>query len=411
MSGEQTRPRVPFNQPHVTGREAGYMTEAMASRHLSGHGAFTRRTHIWFENTHGCARALLVTSGTAALEMAALLLDLQPGDEVIVPSFTFVTTASAFARAGAVPVYVDIRPDTLNLDENLVEAAITPKTRAIVPVHYAGVACNMDALSDIASRHNLALIEDAAHGIGAFYKNRPLGSLGDAGCFSFHDSKNIVAGEGGALLVNKREWALPAEILWEKGTNRSQFFRGEVDKYTWLEVGSSFVMSELNAAYLWGQLEDLEHITARRLQVWDAYQQGLAPLEEAGLLRRPVIPADAQHNAHLYYFLANTPEEREALLGHLRGHGIQAHFHYVPLHQSPAGARVGRPGTSLEITESVAERLIRLPLWIGLPEEDIAYVVDTVVGYCHQYRPTGNKIWTGWQMVHTPADDVRQSTP
>lgn len=308
--------------------------------------------------------------------MAALLLDIQPGDEVIMPSYTFVSTANAFVLRGGIPVFVDIREDTLNLDERLIEAAITSRTRAIVPVHYAGVACDMDAILDIARKHGLKVVEDAAQGVMSSYKDRALGSIGDLGAFSFHETKNVISGEGGALLVNDPALALRAEIIREKGTDRSRFFRGEVDKYTWQEVGSSFLPSDLIAAFLWAQLEDAESITARRLTSWDYYHDHLATLETDGLLRRPIIPTDCQHNAHMYYVLLDPSIERQTVLETLKQNGIHSVFHYVPLHSSPAGKRYGRVSGSMDITNKQSERLIRLPLWVGLTTEQ----QDRVIG-------------------------------
>lgn len=298
--------------------------------------------------------------------MAALLLDIQPGDEVIMPSYTFVSTANAFVLRGGVPVFVDIRQDTLNLDESLIEAAITTRTKAIVPVHYAGVACEMDAILEIARRHGLGVVEDAAQGVMAGYKGRPLGSLGNLGAYSFHETKNVVSGEGGALLVNDPELMLRAECIREKGTNRSRFFRGEVDKYTWQDVGSSFLPGELTAAFLWAQLEQAEAITARRLAIWDGYHAALAPLEAKGLLRRPIVPADCQHNAHMYYVLLSPRIDRQVVIDDLKRKNIFSVFHYVPLHSSPAGQRYCRTHGSMDVTDRVSASLLRLPMWIGL---------------------------------------------
>jgi len=360
--------RIPFNRPYATGNELAYLTEAQRHGHLSGDGSFTRRCHQWIEQRTGCVKALLTQSCTSALDLAALLLDLKPGDEVIMPSFTFVSTANAFVLRGAVPVFVDIREDTLNLDERLIEAAITPRTRAIVPVHYAGVSCEMDAIAAIAARHGLRIVEDAAQGVMAGYKGRPLGAIGDIGCFSFHETKNIISGEGGSLLVNDAELVQTAEIMREKGTDRGRFFRGEVDKYTWQDVGSSFLPSEITAAFLWAQLEQAERITAERVAIWRRYHEMLAPLEQRGVLRRPVIPPDCQHNGHIYYILLETAEDRAHVLAELNRGGINAVFHYVPLHSSPAGMRFGRCAGELKLTTSQSERLIRLPMWLGLSE-------------------------------------------
>lgn len=368
--------KIQFNRPYMTGKELYYIAEANFGNVLAGDGAYTKQCHRWLEKNSGAVKALLTHSCTAALEMAALLLDVQPGDEVIMPSYTFVSTANAFVLRGGIPVFVDIREDTLNLDERLIEAAITPRTKAIVPVHYAGVACEMDSIMDIARRYGLKVVEDAAQGMMACYKGRALGSIGDLGTFSFHETKNVISGEGGALLVNDATLALRAEIIREKGTDRSRFFRGEVDKYTWQEVGSSFLPGELVAAFLWAQLEEAHSITARRLASWERYHELLAPLEAKGLLRRPVIPEECQHNAHMYYVLLAPGIDRQAVLRELKRNEIDSVFHYVPLHSSPAGQRYGRAHGSLEITNRQSERLVRLPLWVGLTEKQQIRVVD-----------------------------------
>jgi dTDP-4-amino-4,6-dideoxygalactose transaminase len=363
--------RIPFNKPHLTGNEFAYVRQAVEAGHLSGDGQFTRRCQALLQEQIGAHRALLTHSCTAALEMTALLLDLQPGDEVILPSYTFVSTASAFVLRGAVPVFVDIRADTLNLDETLIERAITPRTKAIVVVHYAGVACEMDAILAIAKRHGLAVIEDAAHAMLASYKGQPLGSLGDFATLSFHETKNVISGEGGALLINQADQLKRAEIIWEKGTNRSAFFRGEVDKYTWVDVGSSFLPSEIVAAVLLAQLEQARRLTELRLGIWRRYHEAFAELERAGLVRRPVVPSNCGHNAHLYYLLFPDLRSRSAAIAAFRARGIHTVFHYVPLHSSPAGRRFGRvagddPAASLPVTDRVADCLLRLPLWIDL---------------------------------------------
>jgi dTDP-4-amino-4,6-dideoxygalactose transaminase len=375
-----TTDAIPFNRPYATGKEFVYQSEALGNSHLSGDGAFTKRCHKWIEQRTGCARALLTHSCTSALDMAALLLDLKSGDEVIMPSFTFVSTANAFVLRGAVPVFVDIRGDTLNLDESLIEAAITPRTRAIAPVHYAGVSCEMDPILAIAKRYNLAVIEDAAQGVMAGYKGRALGAIGDLGSFSFHETKNIISGEGGALLVNDPAMVSRAEIIREKGTDRERFFRGEVDKYTWQDVGSSFLPSEIIAAFLWAQLEEAERITRERLAIWNRYHAMLAPLEQSGLVRRPIIPADCQHNGHIYYVLLASGIDRQAVLRELKSNGISAVFHYVPLHSAPAGLRFGRSDGGLQLTTSLSERLIRLPMWLGLSENQQQRVCDVLGG-------------------------------
>ena len=366
---------IPFNRPHMTGKELDYIAEANFGHMLAGDGPFTKRCHQWIEQSTGCHTALLTHSCTAALEMSALLLDIQPGDEVIMPSYTFVSTANAFVLRGGVPVFVDIREDTLNLDERLIEAAITPRTRAIAVVHYAGVSCEMDAIMAVARRHGLSVVEDAAQGVMSSYKGRALGSIGDLGAFSFHETKNVTCGEGGALLVNSPALATRAEIIREKGTDRSRFFRGEIDKYTWQEVGSSFLPGEVSAAFLWAQLEEAKAITQNRLASWDRYHVALAPLEARGLLRRPVIPKDCQHNAHMYYVLLPKKTDRHAVLAKLRQDAVHCVFHYVPLHSSPAGQRFGRAHGPMNFTNAQSERLIRLPLWVGLPPERLERVV------------------------------------
>ena len=365
-----------FNRPHMTGKELDYIAQAKFGNMLAGDGPFTKHCHRWLESHTGCNKALLTHSCTAALEMAALLLDIQPGDEVIMPSYTFVSTANAFVLRGAVPVFVDIRPDTLNLDERLIEAAITPKTRAIVPVHYAGVACEMDSILAIARKHGLAVVEDAAQGVMSTYKGRALGSIGDLGAFSFHETKNVISGEGGALLVNDPALASRAEMIREKGTDRSRFFRGEVDKYTWQEVGSSFLPGEITAAFLWAQLQEAQAITDSRLAIWDNYHDALSALELQGALRRPIVPESCQHNAHMYYVLIAPGLDRQVVVDELKRHDIYSVFHYVPLHSSPAGARYGRVQGSMQVTDDYSERLLRLPLWLGLSSDQ----QDRVVG-------------------------------
>lgn len=367
---------IPFNWPYMTGKELQYIAESRSNGRLAGDGPFTKNCHHWLEQRTHCHKALLTHSCTAALEMAALLLDIQPGDEVIMPSYTFVSTANAFVLRGAVPVFIDIRPDTLNLDETLIEEAITPRTKAIVPVHYAGVAAEMDTILSIAQYHQLKVVEDAAQGMMAYYKGRALGSLGDLGTYSFHETKNIISGEGGALLVNDPAFALNAEIIREKGTDRSRFFRGEVDKYTWQAIGSSFLPGELIAAFLWAQLEEADTITQRRLASWQYYHQLLQPMESQGILRRPIIPTACQHNAHMYYVLLQPGLDRQEILNALKQHKIGAVSHYVPLHSSPAGQRYGRAQGKLAITDDLSGRLIRLPLWAGLTPQQQDKVVE-----------------------------------
>jgi dTDP-4-amino-4,6-dideoxygalactose transaminase len=357
---------IPFNRPYMTGKELWYIAQAHANGHLAGDGAFTRQCSAWLEQRTGASKALLTHSCTAALEMAAILANLGPGDEVIMPSYTFVSTANAFVLRGAVPVFVDIRPDTLNIDETLIEAAITARTRAIVPVHYAGVACEMDAIMDIARRHGLLVIEDAAQGCMASYRGRALGAIGHLGCLSFHETKNIISGEGGALLINDPELVQRAEIIREKGTDRSRFFRGQVDKYTWCDVGSSFLPGELIAAFLWAQMEAADGITDQRLDLWRHYHAAFEGAESGGLVRRPRIPDGCTHNAHMYYLLLRDMEHRAGFIGQLKAMGIWAVFHYVPLHSSPAGRQFGRVHGEMHHTDDLSRRLVRLPMWVGL---------------------------------------------
>lgn len=369
--------KIPFNKPYLTGKELTYIAEAHQFGHLSGDGAFTKKCHTWLEQEIGCKKALLTHSCTGALEMAAMLANIGPGDEVIMPSYTFVSTANAFALRGAVPVFVDIRPDTLNLDETKIEAAITSKTRAIVPVHYAGVACEMDTIMEIANRHSLIVIEDAAQGIESSYKGRPLGSIGHLATLSFHETKNINSGEGGALLINSSEMCERAEVIREKGTNRSQFFRGEVDKYTWVDFGSSYLPSELVAAFLWAQMGESGEITSRRLDIWSEYHDSFAGLEQQGKIRRPRVPSECKHNAHMYYLLLPDLEQRTAFISKLAADGIGTVFHYVPLHSSPMGERVGKVHAKLRCTEELSDRLVRLPLWLGV-EERLPTVISKI---------------------------------
>ncbi len=371
---------IPFNKPYMTGKELGCIAQAHANGHLAGDGSFTRQCAAWLEARSGAPRVLLTHSCTAALEMAAMLAEIGPGDEVIMPSYTFVSTANAFVLRGATPVFVDIRPDTLNLDETRIEAAITTRTKAIVPVHYAGVGCDMDTIMEIAKRHNLLVIEDAAQGVMASYKGRALGSIGHMAAFSFHETKNIISGEGGALLINDARFIERAEIIREKGTNRSQFFRGQVDKYTWADCGSSYLPSELIAAFLWAQMEEADSITERRLAIWRRYHAALAPLEAADLLRRPVLPADTTHNAHMYYVLLPNVDKRTDFIAKMKSAGISTVFHYVPLHSSPHGKRTGRSHGSMTHTDNLSERLVRLPLWLGL--EEMQDEVIRAVGIC-----------------------------
>ncbi len=369
---------IPFNVPLPAGRELAYLAEAIAGRHLAGDGPFTKRCNAWLEAETGCRQALLTHSCTAAMEMAALLFDLAPGDEVIMPSFTFVSTANAAVLRGAVPVFVDIRPDTLNIDERLIEAAITERTRAIFVVHYAGVSAAMDEIMAIADRHGLFVLEDAAQGIAARYDDRPLGSIGHLGAVSFHETKNLIAGEGGALLINDERFIDRAHILREKGTNRTKFLQGRVDKYTWVDVGSSYLPSELNAAFLLAQLEQVDAIQAARHRAWDRYHRALAPLDHEDLLTRPRIPQICSPNAHIYYVLMPDVARRDELLRRTKAAGIGAVFHYIPLHSAPAGLRFSRQHGDLHHTETLSARLVRLPLWAGLPDEAIDTVTTLV---------------------------------
>ena len=366
---------ISFNVPPSTGDELVYIAEAIDKRKISGDGDFTKRCNAWLEQNTGAAKCLLTTSGTHSLEMAAILADIKPGDEVIMPSFTFVSTANAFVLRGATAVFVDIRPDTMNIDERLIERAITSRTRAIAPVHYAGVACEMDEIMDIASKHNLIVVEDAAQCICSAYKGKALGTIGDFGCLSFHETKNISMGEGGALFVNDSSRALDAEIIREKGTNRSQFFRGEVDKYTWMAQGSSYLPSELNAAYLYGQLQHASEINDSRMRAWNRYKALLTPLAERGKIELPIIPDHCQHNAHMFWVKARDLQERTELIAFLKARHIGAVFHYIPLHSSPAGKRFGKFVGEDRYTTLESERLVRLPMWFGLTDD----LVDTVV--------------------------------
>ena len=369
---------IGFNKPYLTGKELEYIADVYAQGELAGNGVFTKRCNIWLEQNIGCRKALLTHSCTAALEMAAILADIQPGDEIIMPSYTFVSTANAFALRGGIPVFVDIRPDTLNVNENLIEDAITPKTKAIVPVHYAGVACEMDVVLNIARRHDLLVIEDTAQGIMSTYKGQPLGSMGDLGTLSFHETKNIISGEGGAILVNNTNMVNRAEIIREKGTNRSQFFRGQVDKYSWIDIGSSYLPGEIVAAFLWAQLEEAESITARYLKLWDIYHEAFELLEQSGHLRRPIVPSDCKQQGHMYYLLLKNIEDRTLFIEYMEHKGINCVFHYVPLQSSLAGKKYGRINGNMEVTNGVSNRLVRLPLWLGM---DQAKVIEEVITY------------------------------
>jgi len=374
--------KIPFNKPCYTGNEDKYVLDAMRSLQISGNGPYTKKCEKWFEEELKCKRALLVPSGTHALEMAALLIDVQPGDEIIMPSYTFVSTANAFALRGAKIVFVDIKPDTMNIDENLIEQAVTEKTRAICVVHYAGVACSMDKILEIARKYNLFVIEDAAQGIMSKYKDRPLGTIGHLGCYSFHETKNYTsAGEGGLLIINNEEFVEKAEIIREKGTNRNQFFRGMVDKYTWIDIGSSFLMNDVSAAYLWGQLEWKEIINNSRLKSWELYYIGLSKLESLGVIELPKIPSYATNNGHIFYIKVKNLDERTKLLNFLRENEIYAVFHYVPLHSSPAGLKFGRFFGEDVFTTKESERLIRLPLFYNIKKEEIEFVIRKIFDF------------------------------
>ncbi len=372
---------IPFNVPPFLGTETNYIAKAIENHKICGDGPFTKECHQWLENKTGAAKALLTTSCTDALELAALLLDIQPGDEVILPSFTFCSTADAFALRGAKLVFVDIRPDTMNIDETKIEDAITDKTKAIVPVHYAGVACEMDTIMDIARRHNLAVVEDAAQAVMSEYKGKALGAIGDYGCYSFHETKNYSMGEGGAILIKDPAKIEDAEILREKGTNRSVFLRGQIDKYTWVNYGSSYLPSDMNAAYLWAQLEEADKINNDRLASWQKYYDGFENLEKKGFVQRPVIPEGCKHNAHMFYLKAKNLEERTALISFLKENGIMAVFHYIPLHSAPAGQKFGVFHGEDKYTTAESDRLLRLPMYYGLTDSDINKVIDTVIRF------------------------------
>lgn len=373
--------RIPFNRPFIAGKELSYIAQAVSQGQIAADGYFTKQCSRFLEQHFGIGRVLLTPSCTAALEMAALLCDLGPGDEVIMPSYTFVSTAAAIVRAGARPVFVDIRPDTLNLDETLLEESIGPRTKMIVPVHYAGVACEMDTIMSIAARRGLRVLEDAAQGVHGYYKGRALGSFGDCGAYSFHETKNFTCGEGGALCLNDARFVGRAEIIRDKGTNRQQYFRGEIDKYTWVDVGSSYVPSELSAAFLWGQLEQIERITERRRAIFQRYHEAFAPLEAAGLLRTPRIPPECQPNYHLFYILLPTPDLRDRLMAHLKANGILAIFHYIPLHSSPMGQKLGCAQRSLPVTQDVSPRLLRLPFFFDLSVHEQDEVIERTIGF------------------------------
>ena len=369
---------INFNVPPYTGKELDYVAQAVKNQKICGDGEFTKKCDAWIEEKTGTKKSLLTTSCTHALELAALLADIKPGDEVIMPAYTFVSTADAFVLRGAVPVFVDIRPDTMNIDETLIEAAITEKTKCIAPVHYAGVSCEMDTIMEIAKKHNLAVIEDAAQGIMSTYKGKALGTFGDFGCFSFHETKNYSMGEGGALLIRDEKHIEDAEIIREKGTNRSKYFRGQIDKYTWVNYGSSYLPSDMNAAYLYAQLEIAEEIAADRMASWNHYYEELKPLAEAGKIALPYVPAECEHNAHMFYFKTKDLEERTCLIDFLKANGIHAVFHYIPLHTAPAGLKYARFHGEDKYTTAESERLLRLPMYYGLKEEEVAYICSKV---------------------------------
>lgn len=372
---------IPFNKPFIVGRELDYITHAVAEGHLSGDGPFTKRCHQWLEDRLRCKRALLTHSCTAALEMAAMLCGLRPGDEVIMPSFTFVSTANAFVLRGAIPVFVDIRPDTLNIDEHLIESAITSQTKVIVPVHYAGMACAMDEILNLAARFNLYVIEDAAQAMLSTYHGQFLGTIGHLGCLSFHETKNIISGEGGALLVNDPQFLERAEVIREKGTNRNKFFRGEVDKYTWVDIGSSYLPSELVGAFLYAQLEEAEKIINARRRIFQRYYDMLQPLEEKGFLKLPSIVSKGVCNGHLFYIITHSLKERTQLIEYLKAKGILAIFHYLPLHSSPAGTKYGRMSSDMSVTNDLSERIVRLPLYYEMSNDDVDRVSGEIQNF------------------------------
>lgn len=372
---------ITFNVPPCAEKAMDYIQECVKNQKICGDGAYTRKCNKWIEEKTGTAKCLLTTSCTHATELAALLADIQPGDEVIMPAYTFVSTADAFVLRGAVPVFVDIRPDTMNIDEKLIEAAITEKTKAIVPVHYAGVACEMDTIMDIAKRHNLFVIEDAAQGIMATYKGKALGAIGDFGCYSFHETKNYSMGEGGALLIQNEKDIEDAEIIREKGTNRSKFYRGQIDKYTWVNYGSSYLPSDMNAAYLYAQLEIADEINNARRACWDRYYENLKPLAQAGKIELPYVPEECVHNAHMFYIKAKNIEERSALIEYLKEHGVHSVFHYIPLHTAPAGIKFGRFNGEDKYTTKESERLTRLPMFYGLTLEQVDYICEEVKNF------------------------------
>ena len=392
--------KVPFNKPYVTGNELAYIEDLIKTgKTISGDGYYTKKVNQFFESAFGAKKALMTTSCTSALELATYLLNLKPNDEVIVPSFTFVSTANPILLAGAKIVFAEIKEDTMNIDPEDIRRKITDHTKAIYPVHYAGVACEMDEIMEIAGEHDLAVVEDAAHAVNAKYKNRYLGTIGDFGCYSFHETKNYSCGEGGALLINTDDKKIieRAEILREKGTNRSKFFRGEVDKYTWVDIGSSYLPSDILAAFLYAQMEQMNDIQKMRLRIYDAYNKALKPYEKEGLLRLPIVPDYAEHNAHMYYVLFKDGKTRDAVMGKLKSHGVLAIFHYIPLHSSPMGIRMGYKEKDLPVTESVSERLLRLPMYAGMTDEELAYVISTLK------QVIDEEVVKKWQKVEYPS--------
>ena len=378
MIYKKTKYQIPFNKPHFTGHELQYIKHAYSFGHLSGNGIYTKKCHEWIEKTIDCQKALLTHSCTSALEMMAVLCGIKPGNEIIMPSYTFVTTASSFVLRGGVPVFVDIRPDTLNINEDLIENAITLRTKAIMVVHYAGVGCDMGKIMKIAKKHKLLVLEDAAQAFLAKYKGKYLGTFGDLAAVSFHETKNIISGEGGSILINNPKFKELSEVVWEKGTNRNKFLRGEVDKYTWVSLGSSYLPSEAVAAFLYAQLEKSGKIISKRMKIWSKYHKGLLSLEKKGFIKRPVIPEECSHNGHIYYILLKDLEVRTKLIEFLKKRGILAVFHYIPLHSSPAGKKFGRKATSMKVTNRVVDTILRLPLYYEMTNNDVKYVVDSV---------------------------------
>lgn len=377
--------KIPYNKPFIVGKELHNISRAVIEYgHLSGHGEFTKSCHDWLEKNLGCRKALLTHSCTAALEMAAIIVNIQPGDEVIMPSFTFVSTANAFVLRGGVPVFIDIREDTLNLDESLIRSAISERTKAIVPVHYAGVPCDMDTIMKIAKDHGLWVIEDAAQALLSEYKEEKLGSIGHLGCLSFHETKNIISGEGGALLINEKQFMERSEIIWEKGTNRNQFFKGEVDKYTWVDIGSSYLPSELTAGFLLAQMDEAERIIEKRRKLFNSYLENLKDLDMEGKIKLPAVPSPRGYNGHIFYIITGGLEERTRLAAFLKEKGILSVFHYVPLHSSPAGVRFGKTVNNLSVTNDLSNRLLRLPLFFDLKFREVEYVCNQIKTFYSQ---------------------------